>query len=368
MQKVPVYFLLVVSCRLFGAASEKVGPFFPMRLQDIVDMQVATAKDACLLIARLRILGDAFPTKDNPLYKSVEDLVRDNKDNCNDDNRNALHYAFNGTSIGLIEMLREQGMRLDDKTKNGQTCLHFSVYTTPDMIEYALKESPKEFINLKDKCVGDVLHPSAPTDIFYKGRTALHYLLRVTEGAPAKTTFYEYQEADNVCKKITLFHAYGADLNVQDGFWGRTILHWSIYNPISVMATLLKLGADPNVKDKKKNTVLDFLEFINKRSAIDSYDEKKRLLLDYRARRFTTGRKSVGLPGRSYREVRTERFEYARATKTGFVEKKGADSSNWRGKSATVVSSSSRAKKYVLAPAPSGERDWRDRGGKDDRG
>ena len=71
---------------------------------------------------------------------------------------------------------------------------------------------------------------------------------------------------------------YGADLDAKDSVWSRTVLHWSVYNPILVMKTLLELGADRNIQDRNGDTVLAFLErAVSDRQIVD-YKAKFELL------------------------------------------------------------------------------------------
>lgn len=263
MRRVPIYFLLAATLNLFGAADG--GATRKLSLLEIVDGQ--DYMNDRWLLNQVILLGDDFPSKEHPLYEALVAAIQKRDFNKSDTSgSSALHFAVQGSSIELMQILIAKGFCMEQPCENGRLPLHWAVYAVPEMLRYALNNTRDldNYINLLDT-----------SD---KSRSPIHLLSRNIEGSVIKpdNKTPNRVSAERACANFRILKEYGADLNIPDGCWGKTVLHWSIYNPIQVMRTLLELGADPNAQDKDHKTVLDWLN-MNKNS-INDCAEKRELL------------------------------------------------------------------------------------------
>lgn len=151
-------------------------------------------------------------------------------------------------SLDTVKFLMEErvgeNFLLNGQNEDGQNPLHVAVQGDIDVLKY--------FLDFKK------LYGIDQIDNTTKKRAPIHYLSRRIEGAWQKSDSYKQMTPEQACERIRLLHAYGADLNKRDKS-GKSVLHWSVFNDISVMRTLLELGANPNLLDNDKCNVLNCL-------------------------------------------------------------------------------------------------------------
>jgi hypothetical protein len=283
MQRALLFFLFSTSFNLFGASNN--GSFdLQAHIERVIrEKDELDAKD---FFCGFVVYGD-FPSKDNPLYEQLVEVAKEKVNMCDRKGRSTLHHAAAGCSIELVALLARFGLRFDQVDYSGQIPLHGAACRSFEMLEFVLNNTPKELINKKDTCEKNVTFPRSewPKESLPRGRAPLHYVLRIIEGGRKKSDTNTYISVDDACAKIELLHRFGADMNVQDRFWGKTVLHWSVLHPIKVMETLLQLKADPNIKDLQCRTVLDALNLaLKKTPGLVDGDAKRALLLGHGAR------------------------------------------------------------------------------------
>ncbi|XP_062577451.1 uncharacterized protein LOC134239289 [Saccostrea cucullata] len=111
----------------------------------------------------VRYICDKYPDLLSPDYN-------DNKDDKNNDGKNALHAAAFGGNIDLLNFLLEKGFDVKTKRNDGGTVLHYSCMNEKlEMCKYLLNTYP-HLLDVKDNNGGNALHHAA-LGVLYERKT-----------------------------------------------------------------------------------------------------------------------------------------------------------------------------------------------------